>query len=264
MKQWFYILLAAVMISIPVLSQDKEEDDDRDEDNSRYSTWTRSKLGGAGGVTPMIGMFDNAELDRFLTKAGMPTFGSEPTYLIGGEGYGYIMFLRNVRMGGFGVSGQRTVNTVQPMANDKYLKKEVEYMVSYGGFLMDYVQPVANRLDIAIGASIGGGNIDLTLTRDDGSFKQWDSMWVAFGDTARTANAYKQSITGTFVTFTPHISIEYTILSWLQIRIGAGYPMMFSQEWKLDDMYDVTGVPSGMKLKGYTVNAGIMFGFFGW
>ncbi|MFA6456327.1 MAG: hypothetical protein WCW40_05845, partial [Bacteroidota bacterium] len=69
---------------------------------------------------------------------------------------------------------------------------------------------------------------------------------------------------GGFAVFNPHINIEYTLLTWLQLRIGAGYPIMFSSEWKLDDKFDIDAVPSKIKANGYTINAGIMFGFFGW
>ncbi|MFA6439649.1 MAG: hypothetical protein WCX28_10115, partial [Bacteriovoracaceae bacterium] len=136
--------------------------------------------------------------------------------------------------------------------------------VSYGGFLIDYVQPIAYRLDIAIGASIGGGEVSLTMRRDDGNFKHWNSLWTEYGDQYAKTTSYTRRVSGTFVTFNPRVSIEYTMLTWLQIRIGAGYPMMFSQEWKLDDKYEISAVPAKIKLNGYTINAGIMFGFFGW
>lgn len=253
MKTFFAMLLLLPMISATTMAQD---DDDRG-----FSYWNRTKIGGAGGVTPIVGMFDNKEIDTFLKTAGLPGLGSDPIYIVGGEGYGYVMFLKNVRMGGFGVSGSRTVNKLDPVVN---LKKEIDYAVTYGGFLIDYVQPVAYKLDVAIGASIGAGSVTITMRRDNGGFKDWDSLWVQFGDVNRSTSNYTRTLTGSFVTINPHINIEYTLLTWLQLRIGLGYPIMLSPEWKLDDMYDVNSVPSGIKASGYTINAGIMFGYFGW
>lgn len=263
MKSFIYFIIMAVTISLPVLSQDKEDEDQDSDSDRRYSYWNRSKLGGAGGVTPLVGIFDNKEIDVYLKGAGLPVLGTDPMYLIGGEGYGYIMFLRNVRMGGFGVTGKKSVSILQNVGGGT-LKKDVEYEVSYGGFLMDYVQPIAHRLDFALGASIGGGDINLTMRRDNGNFKNWNSLWTEFGDTSVTATNYTRKMNGTFVVFTPHVSIEYTLLTWMQLRIGAGYPIMFSPEWKLDDKYEVNAVPSKIKASGYTINAGIMFGYFGW
>ena len=264
MKKICYLFLASITFALPLFSQDKNDDDDKDSNVKNYSYWNRAKLGGAGGVTPIVGMFDNKEIDKFLTSAGLPTLGSDPIYLIGGEGYGYIMFLKNVRMGGFGASGRKTVSAIQAIPSGGNLKKEVEYEVSYGGFLIDYVQPVAYKLDVAVGASIGGGEINVTMRRDNGTFKDWNNLWNDFGNPSIQATNYTRQLKGSFVVFNPHVNIEYTLLTWLQLRIGAGYPIMFSPEWKLDEKYNVNSVPSKIKADGYTVNAGIMFGFFGW
>lgn len=265
MKKIAFHILTILFIAIPLISQDNDKDEEEDDKSSRsFSYWNRSKIGGAGGVTPIVGMFDNNEIDKFLKSSNLPTLGSDPIYLIGGEGYGYIMFLKNIRMGGFGASGSKTVAKIELLPGGSTLKKEVEYNISYGGFLIDYVQPIAYRLDVALGASIGGGELNLIMRRDDGKFKEWNSIWNDFGnDTSKTMN-YTRDLKGSFVVFNPHINIEYSLLTWLQIRIGAGYPIMFSPEWKLDDKYEINNVPSKLKVSGYTINAGIMFGFFGW
>ncbi len=260
MKKFTFFILATMMLAFPLLSQEKDDDNNTTRSSSY---WNRSKVGGAGGVTPIVGMFDNKEIDKLLAGANLPILGTDPIYLIGGEGYGYIMFLKNVRMGGFGASGKKTVSVIEPVAGGT-LRKEVEYNVSYGGFLIDYVQPIAYRLDIALGASIGGGEINLTMRRDDNGFKTWDTLWTEFGNPLTRATSYTRKLNGTFVVVNPHINIEYSLLTWLQIRVGAGYPLMFSPEWKLDEKYNINNVPSKIKTNGYTINAGIMFGFFGW
>ncbi len=260
MKKFTFFILATMMLAFPLLSQEKDDDNNTTRSSSY---WNRSKVGGAGGFTPIVGMFDNKEIDKFLRGANLPTLGTDPIYLIGGEGYGYIMFLRNVRMGGFGASGKKTVSVPEPIPGGN-LRKEVEYNVSYGGFLVDYVQPVAYKLDVAVGASIGGGKINVTMRRDNGTFKDWNNLWSDFGNPSIQATNYTRQLKGSFVVFNPHVNIEYTLLTWLQLRIGAGYPIMFSPEWKLDEKYDVDNVPSKIKASGYTINAGIMFGFFGW
>ena len=257
MKNAMSLILLSFLIVIPLSAQEKDED----QVDRSYSYWDRTKIGGAGGVTPIIGIFDNTGIDAYLTSAGLPKFGSDPIYLIGGEGYGYIMFLKNVRMGGFGAGGLRSVSKYDPVAN---VRKDVEYALSYGGFLIDYVQPIAHKLDIAVGASIGGGSVDITMRRDDGSFKDWDSLWTQFGNPARLTSNYTRKIKGSYVVFNPHVNIEYTLLTWMQIRVGVGYPIMFSPEWKLDDTFELNSIPSKITPKGYTINAGIMFGFFGW
>ncbi len=258
--------MTGLLFVIPLLAQTNEDDENDGKDYGRRSSsyWNRTKIGGAGGVTPVAGIFDNKEIDKYLTAAGLPALGTDPHYLIGGEGYGYIMFLKNVRMGGFGVTGNRSVSALQPITGGGNLRKEVDYEISYGGFLIDYVQPIAYRLDIAVGASIGGGQVRLKLQRDNGGFKDWNTLWNDYGNPNSQSVNYTRRIDGAFVVFNPHINVEYTILPWLQLRMGAGYPIFISSEWQLDETFQVNSVPSDMKAKGYTVNAGLMFGYFGW
>ncbi len=260
MNKYIYLLFMSVIVYAPLLAQD-DGDDNQDRE---YTRPLPTKVGGAGGVTPIVTMFDNKEIDKFLTKANLPALGNDPIYLVGGEGYGYIMFLKNVRFGGFGAAGSKTVSVIQSIAGSNPLKKEVEYSVSYGGFLVDYVVPVAHRLDVAVGASIGGGSLDIRMTRDNGGFKDWNNVWNDFGDTSKTTTNYTRHLTGGFGVFNPHVNVEYTLLTWLQLRIGVGYPVYFSPDWKLDSQFTLDNVSSKIKPQGYTINAGIMFGFFGW
>ncbi|MFA6540282.1 MAG: hypothetical protein WCT99_01670 [Bacteroidota bacterium] len=259
MKKYLSIMFI-VIVAIPLFGQD----DGSDDQTRDYSRPLRTKIGGAGGVTPIVAMFDNKEIDKFLTLANLPALGSEPIYLIGGEGYGYIMFLKNVRFGGFGAAGSKTVNAIENVSGGGKLKKEVEYKVSYGGFLIDYVVPVAYKLDVAVGASIGGGSVNIRMTRDNGSFKDWDSIWTEYGNTSLSSPNYTRNINGGFTVVNPHLNIEYTILPWFQLRVGVGYPIYFSPEWKLDEQFTIDNVSSKIKPQGYTINGGIMFGFFGW
>jgi hypothetical protein len=253
-----------ILLSIAIFSFSMAQDTNDESQSDRPSRSFKTKVGGAGGVTPIVTMFDNTEIDNLLRSAHLPTLGSDPMYLIGGEGYGYIMFIKNVRFGGFGASGSRTVSAIDNLSDGTQLKKEVKYGVSYGGFLIDYVMPVAERIDVAVGGTIGGGSMNIRMTRDKGSFKDWGAIWNNFGTDSSTTQIYTRNLTGGFVVFNPHVSIEYTMLRWLQLRIGVGYPIFFSPDWKLDDQFSIDNVPSKMKANGYTINAGIMFGFFGW
>ena len=129
---------------------------------------------------------------------------------------------------------------------------------------MDYVMPVADRLDIAIGGTIGGGSLDIRMNKDDGKFKNWSALWSEFGADSATSGNYTRNLHGNFGVFNPHLNIEYTILPWFQLRIGIGYPIFFNPDWTLDDKFTVDNVPSAIKAQGYTINGGVMFGFFGW
>jgi hypothetical protein len=234
----------------------------QDEDSSGYSNnfrRTKSKVGGAGGFTPAWGLFKFDEINKVLDKYGLPKIPtSGPMYLAGGEGYGYIMFLKNVRIGGKGMAGTISSTTYDPMTNTK---KNVDYRISYGGFLVDYVLPLGDRLDVSVGLALGGGSVDITMNRDNGSFKQWDSLWTEFGTNAFTKNT-TQHLNGSFFALQPSANIEYAILRWFQIRVGVTYPLMFNASWKLENDKEILSVPNNLKPDGPVITAGIMFGFF--
>ena len=251
------LLTFAVLLTMVFAGSLFAQDEDEKDEQPVKKSYTKTKVGGAGGITPAISMFNNDGINKMLTDAGMPKLSSNG-YLVGGEGYGYVMFLHNVRMGGFGIGGTSKSNILE--ANNR--RKDIDYKISYGGFLVDYVVPVVHHLDIAVGASIGGGSVDITMTRDDVSFKKWDDLWKEFGKNDSTKNLTRQ-IKGSFGAFTPHVNVEYALLTWLQLRVGVGYPIFFSPDWKLDNRdVEVLTVPANLKPDGYTINAGIMFGFF--
>jgi hypothetical protein len=60
----------------------------------------------------------------------------------------------------------------------------------------------------------------------------------------------------------PAVNIEYGILGWLGVRLGASYVGMSAPSWTVDDQYDLLGVPSKVSGKGFMVNMGIFIGTF--
>ena len=250
------IITIAVLLAISALTVFAQDDDASGDSNTFRRT--KSKVGGAGGFTPAWGLFKFDEINKVLKSSGLPEMKSEPMYLAGGEGYGYIMFLKNVRMGGRGMAGTVTSTTYDQTTNTK---RSVDYRISYGGFLIDYVLPIGDRLDVSAGFAIGGGSVDITMNRDDGSFKQWSNFWTEFGTNSATKNT-TQHLNGSFFAFQPCANIEYAVLRWFQLRVGVTYPLMFNASWKLENEKEILGVPDKLKPDGPVITAGIMFGFF--
>jgi len=251
MKRWMMIACLMVLASAARVNAQQGV-----EDTNEWKEPRRVKVGGAGGVVPSLGLFKNDEINKTLKSIGMPELNTDPMVLVGGEGYGYIMFLPNLRIGGFGTGGKKSASMLAGS-----VKKEVDYNVSYGGFLMDYVVPVTNRLDIAGGFTIGGGTIEIEMSRDDGGFKKWGDLWTEYGANTPATNVTR-SLAGTFVAFNPHLNIEYSVLTWMQLRVGVGYPILFNPTWELNKTDEIQNVPSNLKTDGVTINGGIMFGFF--
>jgi hypothetical protein len=254
MKQW--IMITCMLAAVFATQMNAQQSEDPSEKDTREPR--RVKVGGAGGPIVELGFFKNDEINKTLKSAGMPALSNEPMVLVGGEGYGYIMFLPNLRLGGFGTGGHQRVSMLDAATN---VKKDVEYHVSYGGFLVDYTVPVVQHFDISGGFTIGSGSIEVLMSRDDGGFKQWGALWTEFGTNTPTKNVTR-TLTGSFVAFNPHLNFEYSLLTWMQLRVGVSYPVFFNASWEVNDKTDIQNVPSNLKPDGVTVTGGVFFGFF--
>ncbi|MCX6135932.1 MAG: hypothetical protein NTV54_00330 [Ignavibacteriales bacterium] len=222
-----------------------------------------AKVGGAGGFMPSWGLFKFTEVNNALTQMGLPKFSDAPMYMSGGIGYGYPMFIRNLRIGGFGSGGTVTqsYDKVNPATSAK-TRYDVEYGISYGGFLIDYVVPLASRLDFSAGISFGGGTTHIKLTRDNGGLKSYDGLLKEFGKVDSATGNYTRTISGTFFTMVPNVNIEYALLPWFQLRVGVAYPIMTNPSWTMENGDKIANVPAGLKADGPVINGGIMFGYF--
>jgi hypothetical protein len=258
------IIFSLFFISISVAQIDSaKQNDDFFEDFDK--PMRRFKLGGAGGFTMNYLFINTKDLNTFLALGKTGQLSEKGMFLYGGEGYGYVMFLKNIRMGGMGASGTLTASSplqLIPNTSD-YLKREVQLDVSYGGFLVGYSQPILPRLDIALDVMIGGGEMNLQVWRTKNPFHQWDSIWTHIGNPQYNETEYSQRLDGEFFTYQVSLNIEYAMLQWLGVRVGAGYSGMTAPEWKLDEKYSIDGVPTSISAQGFAVNFGIFAGFFG-
>ena len=253
MKQ---LLAVLGLLSIVILTAAAQ-----DQDSSRdftQSSMTKAKVGGAAGFTPAWGLFRFDAINSTLKDAGMPILKNQPMYLAGGEAYGYIMFLKNVRVGGGGMTGTVSSTSYNPATNTK---KNVDFHVSYGGFLIDYVVRLGDQLELAAGVTLGGGGIDITMSSDNGTYKQWNSLWSEFGNNDSTTNVTRH-LNGSFFTVQPRVNVECAVLRWFQLRVGVSYPYMSGASWKLEENHSILGVPDNLKTDDPVITAGIMFGFF--
>ncbi|MBS4029006.1 MAG: hypothetical protein KGZ58_10255 [Ignavibacteriales bacterium] len=231
-----------------------------DDDWENESSFSNTKFGGAGGFTPYYLFLDMKELNFFLSRGNVKPFSTNELVMYGGEGYGYIMFLKNVRVGGLGASGNLASEYYDALSG---IKREVSLEINFSGVTMGYVFPFSRRLDVALDIMLGGGNVDIVLTRSNKQNFVWHEIWSNYGDPTYSENNYTQKISGNFFTYRYSFNIEYALLDWFGLRCGLGYTAMVSPEWKLDNKYDLNNVPNNISGKGMTLNFGIFAGAFG-
>ena len=252
MKRIFLLLLIIFATIVTVVAQQDEEEEPIPPPRKS----TGPKFGGAAGFTQNFLFLDMSPINQILSANNFAQFSGNGLFMMGGQGYGYVMLIPNLRIGGIGGSGTRVSTSL--LGNTR---RDVELSAGYGGVTVDYVFPVLPRFDIATGVFIGAGGMSLTIRRDDGSAKVWATEWQQLGSNDSIYNLTTK-FSGSFFVVQPSVNFEVAILRWLGIRVGVGYMGMFGNSWKVDDKYDFIGVPDNVSGKGWMINGGIFLGTF--
>jgi hypothetical protein len=219
------------------------------------------KVGLFAGYTPGYLFVDTAPINEFLVANQGAALSDGGVYLNGGAGAIYIMVLANVRVGFMGMGGSTSSTSL--VGN---VRRDAKLGVGLAGPTFEYVIPLSEKLDVALGGLIGWGSTTLTLKQDQGGTKSWGTEWTRFGSGNYQSGGQIADITrtmnGNFFVLQPAINIEYAPLGWLAIRLGASYLTMLAPSWNLDNTYDLVGVPSSVKGQGFMINGGILLGTF--
>ncbi|HEY6192478.1 MAG TPA: hypothetical protein VI215_09175 [Bacteroidota bacterium] len=215
-----------------------------------------AKLGGGVGFTTGYLFIDLDPLNKVIGNANGAPFDSKGMELYGGHGYGYILVIPNLRIGYMNMGGTRRSLSVQGNT-----RRYVDLSAGFSGATFEYVIPVVPRLDVAIGGLIGGGSLEIKMSRDQGDVKSWDNIWNDFG-TGVAAQEYTHKLEGSFFVYEPSLNVEFALLRWLGFRAGVSYLGMAGSDWKIDDRYEFVGVPDNVSGKGWMINAGVFLGTF--
>ena len=250
LKLWssciFFLALTQV---VPLIAQEEEEPIPPPRKQNA------PKVGGAGGFTPVFLFWDvNAFNDQLPPTAAK--FNKVPMALYGGSGYAYIMLMDNLRVGGMGLSGSTKSSSL--IGN---VRRDVDVTIGFGGVTIEYAVPILVRLDVVPGIMLGGGGMDITMTRDDGSFKSWGPVWNDFDLNTGTQNVSRK-LQGSFFVYQPSVYVEFALLRWIGLRAGVSYVGMASPTWKIDRDQDLSDVPSTVRGQGWSISTGVFLGTF--
>ena len=223
-----------------------------------------SKVGFFAGVTPGWLQVDVAPLNSFLVAAGGAELKDNGMFLFGGSGAVYIGVVKNFRVGGMGMGGGIASRSVDGQG----IRRDAELSVGIGGITFEYVIPLAERLDVAFGGMVGWGGVDITLREDTGRNLTWDDEWANFGSgnyndpITGTIGNTSRNLSGSYFVWMPQINVEYAILGWIAVRVGASYLGMNAPSWSVDGKYDLVGTPSDITGAGFMLNGGLFIGTF--
>lgn len=251
MKKIFLLLLSIIVMNCVSAQLDESE-------ALTQPKKTYLRMGGAGGFTTHVLFWNVSDINGSFNGDNVPKMQDKPLMLFGGQGYGYIMFLENLRIGGMGAGGGVTSSKV--IQNTRY---DLETKVGFGGVTVEYVLPLSERFDIVAGGLVGWGGMNVKMRRDTWGIKTWDSLvdsWAVNGTSL--VDNFSYNLEGSFFIYQPAVNFEYAILRWLGVRLGVSYLGMTSPSWQLDEKFDVVGVPDKLKGNGLMINGGVFLGTF--
>lgn len=229
-----------------------------------------AKVGLFGGFTPGM-IFPNVKpINDFLVAGGAAPLKDNGVFMLGGTGAAYIMIVPNLRVGGLGMSGSTSSSSLDMATN---IRRDVQLKIGYGGVTVEYVVPIFEHFDFAVGTMLGSGGMDLTIRKSNGGISTWGAEKGYLGDVGggftpsganlgSPPNNVTRILSGSFYIIIPSVSFEYAVTGWLAFRLGASYVGMVGPTWKIDSNYDLLGVPSEVNGNGFMVNLGLLVGTF--
>jgi len=212
-----------------------------------------SKFGAAGGVNPMWVMPKTSEVNRMLPAMGLEEISDNGFFALGGSGYLYIMFVKNLRVGGYGFGGSTESSGVVAGVH-----KSARYSVSGGGITIEYTMPFVKGIAVSAGTMLGMGSMELNLYNNAYEYNYSD-QWVQLGPSQQN---YSREMTNTFYTIAPTINVDIPLTRFIAFRTGIGYQFTFGDKWTTANDRELKGVPDDLKSEMLFFQTGIYVGLF--
>ncbi|MDP4198181.1 MAG: hypothetical protein Q8922_01980 [Bacteroidota bacterium] len=215
----------------------------------------------------LLGGYFMPDFSTFNTNVAQPFVKQnyrQQVWMIGGAGFVTLPWIKNVRVGGMGMSGTSsdcgcTNDTIQGIAVNRYLT----YSVGYAALTIDYVLPLrTGRFHIIPGVALGYGGVDIYARQaqnrsnfDVGQFtKEFDS-----------SNLYRtHTYTSHFFLYMPQIQFEYSPTGYMMLRLSAGYQGTSMGTWTVDQGLSLGPGPifDGINGSGLVASLGVFLGLF--
>jgi len=214
----------------------------------------------AGGV--LGGMF-MPNLDAFNKQIAQPFVRTDidnQVFMIGGQGFVALPWIKGVRVGGMGYGGQSKQCCVDTVLFGLNYSRRLEYNVGFGGITLDYVLPLDwKTFHIVPGIVLGLGSVDIYAQQ---AFKRDSFSIQADFDVPNLnmAHTYHSS----FFLYNPQLQFEYNPLPYMMVRAFVGYQGTAMGDWEVDN-----GVPikdqknlNDINGSGLSFGLGVFFGLF--
>lgn len=187
-------------------------------------------------------------------------------WMIGGQGFITIPWVKNLRLGGMGFGGTSSDCgcTTDTITKDSItVNRYLTYSVGYGALTIDYVLPLRiDHFHIVPGVALGYGAVNIfarqAANRID--FNINDEFGGAAPDNVYTTHTYSAP----FFLWMPQLQFEYSPIGLLMFRLTAAYQGTSMGSWTVDNGVSLgnTANLSGIKGSGFVISLGAFLGLF--
>ena len=197
-------------------------------------------------------LFTNLSDVNTLASAAVGGGYNSPIVLFGGEVFAAIGIIPNVRVGFMSIG---SVNTLQSSGSSP--AKQTEYSVSMNGLSIDYAFTPFKGFSLVPGVRGGWGDVNIEVSESASSSQAFPIYPIALAG----GNAMRRMRSDMFFVM-PNLNIEYAFTLVSMVRLNVGYNLSFMQDWRVDNIANLTGVPNTINATGLTAQIGLFVGLF--
>lgn len=215
-----------------------------------------AKFGMAVGFSPMWVIPNLKPINNQLAGFGVEAFPESGMVTWGGGGYAYVLFVKNLRIGGIGYNGTMTTS-----GRDDITQKQADYSISGGALTIEYTLPFINKFDLSVGLMIGGGSQEISIYKNNGNFS-WDRIWYGANNDSLSSGSFGRILKNSFFTLAPTVNFDFPINRFMAFRFGGGYIFSIGNNWTVANEQSIANVPSDLNGNSFFIQTGIYIGFF--
>lgn len=247
-------LVLAFALASPMYAQNGDEFDFDDipvDDARQYYVAV------GGGYLGMLAFPNFDELNTVSRGLGLPDFEGQ-LYMNGGGGLISLLVVPNMRLGIFGASGSRIIQSDVTLPEGTY-KRSLRFTSTITAAQVDYAIRLFRSFTILPGVMIGAGSYNLELTQSRNNGENFPDVFQT--GNATVANRYARISRGHFF-WNPALNLEFAATQFVMFRAGVGYSgTAWPGNWTDGAEVTVNNVPD-INADGLTLQFGVFVGLF--
>lgn len=209
-----------------------------------------------GGYTANFFMANFDDFNQHLTDLnfGVGKFDGA-IFMSGGQGFIPLWFVPNLRVGFFGMAGNKSIEAPANDVNCINCTRTVEFSNSMAGISFDYGFIPFKHIAILPGVNFGWGTLSLSTYQTTG-----DVDWSEFKPSA--SNSFYNKAQASYLLIQPSLNIEWSLTPVTVLRLGASYNLSMMGDWKLNNASKINNMPDGINGSGLNFQLGVFVGVF--